>query len=187
MFSPEMKEFIGDRFVMIDLDVIITGDLTELFSRKEDFIIWGDRPMRTPYCGSLMMMNAGARKEVWEKFDIRNYPTNPNGRYPLGTDQNHIYKTIPKEATWTIEDGIYNFGFDIRINDKLMNQVQNKRRSNSEQDRFKQYLHLIINPRIRGGNGELPNDAKLIFFNGKDDPSQLELVAKYPWITEYWK
>jgi len=184
LFDPEMKKFIGDHFVMMDLDVIITGDITSLFQRKEDFVIWGGRPMRNPYCGSLMMHKSGTRKHIWDSFDINDYPVNANGRNPLGTDQQHIRKVAPNEAIWTKEDGVYNFGFDIRINDKIMRASRARRSGLRGMD---YYNHAIKNPKVRGGNGELPADAKLIFFNGKDDPSQPHLQEKYPWIKEYWK
>ena len=184
LFDPEMKRFIGDRFVMMDLDVIITGDITSLFQRKEDFVIWGGRPMRNPYCGSLMMHTAGTRRHIWDSFDINDYPVNVNGRNPLGTDQQHIRKVAPDEAIWTKADGVYNFGFDIRINDKIMRAGSARRSGLRGMD---YYNHAIKNPKVRGGNGALPADAKLIFFNGKDDPSQSHLQEKYPWIKEYWR
>lgn len=175
IFSKEVGKQIGGRFVSMDLDVIITGNITNLFSRKEDFVIWGKRPMRNPYCGSLFMVNPGTRDYFWNRFNVKNYPANSAGRYPVGTDQWHIWSQAPEEATWSKADGVYNFGFDIRINDKIM-------------ERGKEYYFKAIqNPRTRGGDGKLPSDARIIFFNGKDDPSQPHLRERYPWIKEYWK
>jgi hypothetical protein len=164
LFDPEMKKFIGERFVLMDLDVVIARDITSLFKRNEDFIIWGDRPMRNPYCGSLFMLKAGARSQVWDSFNIEDYPCKrDNGTYPLGTDQNHIYNCIPNEATWNIKDGIYNFGFDIRFNNKLL------------KSKKVNYSKIIKKESVRGGNGQLPENARIIFFNGKDDPSVYNL------------
>ena len=41
IFSPEMKQIIGPRIVSIDLDCVIVNDITSLFQRDEDFVIWG--------------------------------------------------------------------------------------------------------------------------------------------------
>jgi hypothetical protein len=164
LFETGMRKFIGEKFVLMDLDVVITGDITELFQRDEDFIIWGEKERKNPYCGSLFMLKAGVRSQVWDSFNIENYPCKrDNGTYPLGTDQNHIYNIIPNEPMWTTEDGVYNFGFDIRFNPKLMK----KKRIN--------YDKVAKSKKIRGGNGQLPENARIIFFNGKDDPSKPEL------------
>ena len=39
VFSEDMKELIGDRFVCIDLDCVIVGSLDALFIRQDDFMI----------------------------------------------------------------------------------------------------------------------------------------------------
>src|SRR5690606_4263583 len=65
-FDISMREFIGPRFISLDLDVVITRDVTPVFNRPEDFLIWGVRGRRTPWNGSMWMMNAGARQHVWD-------------------------------------------------------------------------------------------------------------------------
>lgn len=116
-FSKEMKDVIGPRFVSIDLDVVITGDLTSIFNRGEDFIIWGPNGRRTPYNGSMWMMDAGARSEVWGKFD-----ENPEraivrarGAGFYGSDQAWMcYILGPKQARWVAEDGVYSFRMHVK-------------------------------------------------------------------------
>jgi hypothetical protein len=39
----------------------------------------------------------------------------------------------------------------------------------------------------QGGDGNLPDNARIVFFNGKHDPSDPELREAYPWIGEHWK
>lgn len=122
-FGKDIGSILGERFVSIDLDCVITGDITKLFDRKEDFIIWGDTNRKTQYCGSLWMMDAGARSQVLENFDPALPKINKRGKYPKGTDQAQITKILwPHEKMWTKEDGIYNFVRDIsrhRDNKKL--------------------------------------------------------------------
>ncbi len=109
-FSEEAKEAIGPRFVSMDIDVVITGSLDPILDRKEDFIIWGDTAPSTWYNGSLWMMTAGARKQVWDDFDPNRSPQEANASGQRGSDQGWIsYKLGPNEATWTDKDGIYSF------------------------------------------------------------------------------
>jgi hypothetical protein len=161
LFSKEMKSFIGNRFIMLDLDIVITGSLDEIFTRKEDFIInqySTKRKVSTSaqvYNGSLIMMNAGARYKVWETFDPETSPKilQEYGRL-IGTDQAWInYSLGNNEARFTNEDGVYRF------------------------------LSLPRNGRSRR-NRRLPRDSRLVVFSGKADPS---LSLDVEWIKENWK
>jgi len=146
----------GQKFISIDLDVVICGNLDKIFDFDEDFKIWEDTfRRRTPYCGSLWGMETGAREKVWEEFFAHPELSIKQAREKgfIGTDQAVVSSMLhPREATWGIADGIYNFNTQIRVNGKA-----------------------------------LPGNAKLVFFNGKYDPSQHNLQARYPWIKELWK
>lgn len=97
LFSPRMKDVIGNRFVSIDLDCVIVKDITPLLSRKEDFVIW--QAVQDKYCGSMFMMDAGARAKVSEVPRVRH-------KRWRGTDQAVIRATLgPNEAVW--KKGIY--------------------------------------------------------------------------------
>jgi hypothetical protein len=110
-FSPEMKDVIGSRFISFDLDVVIVRDITPIVQRTEDFVMWGSPLRRTPYNGSLWMMTAGARKEVFEQFDPLTSPLKTRNGGFHGSDQAWIsYLLGSGEATWTPEkDGVYAF------------------------------------------------------------------------------
>lgn len=117
IFSLEMRDILGERFVSFDVDIVITGSLDDLLSREEDFIAWKDINPPTPYCGSMIMMTAGSRKEVWEDFDpIRSRDL---ASMYIGTDQAWIgYRLGTEEATWTANDGVYSYRKEVR-GDKL--------------------------------------------------------------------
>jgi len=128
-FEKAFKLF-GPRFISIDLDCVILEDITTLFSRDEDFVIWSPRKMvrwlpqgkkGTYYCGSFWMLKAGARSIVYDSFKPNEYHLGADGRYEGGTDQKHISNTLfPREATWTIHDGVYIFVGDIvKIREKI--------------------------------------------------------------------
>ena len=142
VFSEDMRELIGERFICIDLDCVILGSLNDIFSREEDFVIMryvmNARKKRQKYNGSLFIMNAGARHGVWERLsnpdDFEHFRHYKVGRY-VGSDQAWInYVLGDEEALFSETDGVY------------------------------QYKHIR-----RTG---LPNNAKIVFFaGGRYDPS----------------
>ena len=109
-FSPEAVKWFGPRFVSLDLDCVITGDLSPLWNRPEEFIIWGETNPRSFYNGSMWMMTAGSRAKVWTTFQPRISPwqAKQNGRF--GSDQGWISHCLGRgEAMWGRKDGVYSF------------------------------------------------------------------------------
>ena len=114
-FAPEAADLFGARFVSLDLDVVITGNLTKLWSRSEDFVIWqGQRP-GTAYNASMYLLTAGTRRQVWDTFDPVTSPPIAAAAGCYGSDQAWIsYVLGGREATWSKADGVYSFRNDIR-------------------------------------------------------------------------
>lgn len=151
VFSHEARDLFGDRFVCIDLDVVLVRDCTTLFTRSEDFVINAYNPIQPErndqrYNGGLFMMTAGARSSVWEQFDPKATPAIVQADpQVIGSDQAWIRRHLGRdEARWTNADGVY--------------EARQVRR-------------------------ELPEDARLVLFAGKRDPSRLP----YPWIRGHWR
>lgn len=110
LFSEEARDLIGDKFVVMDLDVVIVKDISPLFSGREDFKIWGDTARGTPYNGSLWMLKAGARRRVWDTFDPVVSPRVSKQLGYIGSDQGWIGACLgPHEAKWGVNDGVYSF------------------------------------------------------------------------------
>jgi hypothetical protein len=107
-FDPSMRELFGPRFCWIDLDMVVLGDITPLFQRKEDIVFWKPGTTRTPYNGSMVMMTAGARGDVWKKFSAQRAKVAINQMGYPGTDQAWWSCYLgPNEASWTPErDGV---------------------------------------------------------------------------------
>lgn len=158
-FSEEMAGIIGPRFVWMDVDCVVTGSLDPLFSRTEDFVIWRHKFGAARYCGSMVMMTAGARKQVWEDFDPEFSTAQARALGHRGTDQAWISAKLPCEATWTPADGVLS-RYDAGI------------RGPKEKPAF--------------GVG-LPKGARVVFMHGSFDPSQPKLQARHPWIVEHWR
>ncbi len=115
MYSEEAREFIGERFVSIDLDVVIVDDVTPVWDVPEDFRIWGETLRRTPYNGSMQLMTAGARKKVYEEFNPDNSPRDARKAGFDGSDQAWIsYILGPNEKRWTVHDGVYSFRLHVK-------------------------------------------------------------------------
>lgn len=147
VFDKSMRDFIGERFVCIDLDCVIVGDLSPLFNSDIDFKIHkysGDKKEQL-YNGSLFMMNAGARQQVWDTFHPEGSPELiAANKEIIGTDQAWVRLALGRnEETWGNDDGVYE---ERKIGE------------------------------------DLPENAKIVFFSGKRDPSQ----SKKQWVLENW-
>lgn len=172
IFSKEMKEIIGSKFVSMDLDCVITSNITDLFT-DDSFKIWQPRKNRpAPYCGSMFMMEAGSHNNIWKDFRTSDLMWNnkwgsgvKRDRYihvpafkagfTIGSDQAYLaYKMYPKVKTWVPNDGVLNFQKHVH----KKNQV----------------------PKII-------EDSKIVFFNGGWDPSQEMLQKRYAWIRKNWR
>lgn len=113
-FHPDIAQYFGARFVSLDLDTVITGDLTPLWDRPEDFVIWGDTNPRTLYNASMYLLTAGARSRVWTEFDPKVSPQLAYHARQYGSDQGWIgYCLGGGEARWTSRDGVYSFRNEI--------------------------------------------------------------------------
>lgn len=109
VFAPDAAEWLGERIVSIDLDTVITGDITPLVDIPTDFKIWGDTAKNTHYNGGFWVMDAGARARVWEEFSTE-APEITKSRGMVGSDQAWIsYILGPNEEKWSIDDGVYSF------------------------------------------------------------------------------
>ncbi len=152
-FDSAMAHVLGRRFVSVDLDVVITGDVTPLWTRTEDFVIWGDQLKGTPYNGSMWLMTAGARQRVYAEFDPESSPQQTLRAKLLGSDQAWIsYVLGAGQPTWTREDGVYAFRTDIRRN-----------------------------------HYKLPDNAKIVFFQGNTDPWDDFCKKHVPWVVEHYR
>jgi hypothetical protein len=113
MFDPEWQaehKIVG-RLVCMDLDAIVTGPLDTLFDRPEEFVILrgGNASNPCPFNGSLQMLRAGARPDVWSDFSLKAAGEVPFYEFP--DDQAWLAAKMPDAAGWTVgpESGAYCF------------------------------------------------------------------------------
>lgn len=104
MFAPDAAKTFGDRFLCMDLDVVICDDLAPMLSADEFRIAVGTSPSR-PYNGSMMMIQAGKRAKVYQSFTPEKAAK--AGERFLGSDQAWIsYCLGHDERVWDREDGL---------------------------------------------------------------------------------
>ncbi len=108
LFRPDAAEIFGKRTLLMDLDVVILRDITPLVDRPEDFVAWEPRLYHmnkgqySRYNGGFILMNAGARPQVWQQFSLeqaqRVLSTKHEG---CVDDQSWISHILgPDEAVW---------------------------------------------------------------------------------------
>jgi hypothetical protein len=115
VFAKNAGDWLGDRFVCLDLDCVVVGDLRPLWNRTDEFIIWKSTTPGNFYNGSMFAMNAGARPQVWRDFDPYYSPRETHGARLYGSDQAWIaYKLGGGESTWTAADGVYSFRNELK-------------------------------------------------------------------------
>lgn len=144
LFDPETARAIGDRIAWLDLDMVICADVTDIFDRREPLVVLRTNFNKSPLNGSMLMMDAGARPDIWQDFT-------PAGGIKardagcFGSDQGWIaYKlrNEPHLAHWRIgQGGIY-----------------------ARRDLF----------RSRRKPAASPSNAKIVLFMGKPDPWEEE-------------
>jgi hypothetical protein len=114
LFAREVGEWLGPRIVTLDLDTVVTGDLSPVWNRPEDFVIWGDTNRANPYNGSMVLFDAGARPQLWEDFHPQMSPQQGKGMGFFGSDQAWIAARLgPNEKRWTARDGVLSFRNEV--------------------------------------------------------------------------
>jgi hypothetical protein len=113
-FAPDIAAVLGPRFVSLDLDCVVVGDLRPVWNRPEPFVIWGDTHKRTRFNGSMFLLTAGARPQVWDRFDPACSPALAQAAGNFGSDQAWIsYCLDGPEPMWSKDDGVFSYRLDI--------------------------------------------------------------------------
>jgi len=111
-FAADAAEWLGPRYVSLDLDTVIVGDLAPLFDRPEDLVIWNetDWPRTQFYNASIWLHTPGTRPRVWDTFDPATSPGDAYRAGGRGGDQAWISHVLgPAEAVYRPADGVLSF------------------------------------------------------------------------------
>jgi hypothetical protein len=113
-FDPEWQAANGieegSRIVVLDLDLVVTGDLTRVFDREEPFVILQGVHTGNPclFNGSVWMLRAGYRPDVWTEFTLERAAAVPHYLFP--EDQAWFAARMPDAGAFGPADGVYAFG-----------------------------------------------------------------------------
>lgn len=109
-FSEEAK-LLGDRVMLVDIDMVVTRDVTPLFDMPQEFVGW--RPFRDwgakrRFGGGIYLLTPGTRTRVWTDFDGAPAIRRARAAGFRGSDQAWIsYCLASKEVCWGQNTGIY--------------------------------------------------------------------------------
>lgn len=155
-FHPDGANLIGERVLQLDLDCLIVGNLDGLFDREEDLIMWRN-PTRLPYDNP----TKPGRCYFNTSCVLHRCGTMPeiwNGFVPGHTygkdDQWHLSEILGKE--WPYFNGADDGIYRIARSDTPGS----------------------------GVDGELPHNARVVFFTGSEGKmNNPEVLKKNPWIA----
>lgn len=111
-FHLDAAQWFGERFVSLDLDVAIVGDLAPLWDRAEDFVGLQDPLYPAQLNGSMFLLTAGSRPWVWSGFDPVQSPAQARAAGFLGSDQAWLSWCLGGEPRWTAADGVLSYRKD---------------------------------------------------------------------------
>lgn len=110
VFSDWFGSIAGARFACLDLDAVYTDSLDPIFDRPGDFLMWRTNHPEHVFCASMMVIEAGKHRRVWEDFDPIESPKRALLAGYHGSDQGWIrYCFEDKNDGWSDADGIYGY------------------------------------------------------------------------------
>lgn len=109
-FAPEMQHILGPKFLWLDLDTVICGNMDHILTDPSDFKMYADTHNRTYYNGSVVMYKSGTYPTLWTEFNRRESPRVGKLRGFIGSDQAWISAHLgPHQPKFKTDDGIYSF------------------------------------------------------------------------------
>lgn len=159
LYSAEAAELVGERILAIDLDMVLTGDLTPIVDRPEPVVLLATEAANIPVNGSLQLITPGAAEEVWSSFDPETSPKLSRRSGCFGSDQGwlawHLLHGCLKDraGVWRSGPGqpIVFFGEHMR----------------------------------RNSPSRLPDGTRLVSFHGRGEPwGQTEQLL--PWVQRWY-
>lgn len=118
IFDPAITEQLGaTRILSMDLDVVLTGDVSLIFNRPDPFVGWKVPGVFVPevYNGSMFMFTPGLYSWIWETFDPIKSPALSKQAGYQGSDQAWLsYCLKAREPGWGKHDGVYSYPRDVR-------------------------------------------------------------------------
>lgn len=171
-FAADFGEIVGPRFVSLDLDMVLTSDVSSLWNRPDDFVIY-DAKGDDHYNGSMFLHTCGTRTKVWDDFDPVKSPKLTMAHGMRGSDQAWIrYCLSPDAKTWTNADGVFAYLHLIPPYRHRLRHIAVPRNARTR----------LPPPR----DGRKPETAKVVIFAGEYKPWDRWARETSPWIDEHY-
>lgn len=113
MFAPDIRRLVGPRWVWMDLDMLICGNIDHILTDPADFRIWRPDGGRSLCNGSLVLHQSGTRPEIWTEFgpekvgSVEEFQAQTKH---LGSDQAWISSRLrPDDLFFDSAQGVYAF------------------------------------------------------------------------------
>ncbi len=160
-FDADLASVWGPRILMLDIDVVLTDDVTSLCSRTEPLIAFDQRhnTARPKFNTSIVLMDTGILGHMWTEFkanpaDVWDQTRRSRVGDGNNSDQavfNYYLTKREPPASFGRDDGVVPF-------------------------------YMVKNQ----DGGLLPNTRVVLFFGSdkQDDPA---IQKQCPWIQEHWK
>lgn len=122
MFSEEAR-VLGERVLLIDIDLVVVADITPIFKPENEFVGW--RPFRDwgnqcRFGGGIYLLTPGSRTQVWNDFTGPKSIAAARAAGYRGSDQAWIsYKLSKSDPYWDRESGIFSIRDFRTEQDKL--------------------------------------------------------------------
>lgn len=159
-FSREAVEIFGPRIVSIDLDSVITGRLEPLWDRPEDFVGW-ESIIKIKH-------HTGVKRT---RFNGSMYLLRTGTRLKVWEDFDPV-----KSPKLTMTKRL--FGSD----QAWMSLMLPEEAAWTVADGVYSYRE-----HVRRNGYKLPDDARIVFFNGHDDPWGTVAQRNCPWINDFYR
>lgn len=110
MFSEGAKA-LGDRLLLVDIDLVVVRDVLPIFAHTQDFVGWRpfrDWGARLRYGGGIYLLTPGTRTVVWRSFKGQESIAKARAAGYRGSDQAWLsYCLGSGEVYWPKTSGIY--------------------------------------------------------------------------------
>jgi hypothetical protein len=184
-FDPALASMFGPRVLLLDLDIVITGDVTPVFSRTEPLLCynegWGckDTGVRNT---SVVLMDTGILRHMWTEFKADPAGVWEKAAVTGGKNNSDqaVFSYYTRDMNVVLLDGPSDgvFPFYLNWHDRLDYPLE----------------YNIEGAFVPAPNGygrymgaKIPVGARLVVFWGLAKPAWLSVQRACPWVTECWQ
>jgi hypothetical protein len=158
-FKPDAASIIGERILQLDLDTVIVGNIDHIAGRKENLVLW-----RNP--------NFGGHKRAFYNTSILLLKA---GTRPEFWTEFNKKKTPPMlKRHWGGTDQAW-----------ISHCASRTEAYWTDADGVYGAGRLL--DIVPGVQTTLPENARVVFFPGRREPSMDGMLEKHPWISEHYR